>query len=150
MDGSTTLKEAVQCSVTVTDAVCVDCGGPCTLFCVIDKLWDGLGFAREDYACLECLARRLCPEAPPDTLGKLREMIVWKRRRFGLKDYNLFSGNNAFPLDKACFVLTPDHGISTQTVEQAARTFRKGEHPEEDEKIFYPPSVPFAIPLPEK
>src|ERR1700722_10806948 len=109
MNGSTTLKDAVKESVAISDMKCVDCGGPCAMFMVVDKVWDGLGFEVADWACLECVARRLNPEHPPDTLGKLNDLIVRRRRRFKLEKFNAYNREICFPLNRSVMGITPGH-----------------------------------------
>jgi hypothetical protein len=75
---------------------CCDCGtdvGPFGGgFVVPDKVWDGLGFPLECYACLECLAKRLNPTNPPaeDEIG---DEIYRQRKRFKLKHVNKWLGD---------------------------------------------------------
>jgi hypothetical protein len=75
--------------ITISDKPCVDCGGTVTLFLIPDKVWDGLGYALRDFACLACVARRLNPKINPSELG---EEIYRQRRRFRLKKVNRYGG----------------------------------------------------------
>lgn len=84
--------EMPEGSVTVTDKICIDCGGEVTVFAVADKVWDGLGLPLEDWICLGCFARRLNPENPPSNVAELHNEIVRQRRRFKLETFNLYSG----------------------------------------------------------
>lgn len=118
MDGSTKLKDVLKESISISDRTCVDCSGPVTVFMVVDKVWDGLGFAVKDWACLECVARRLNPEHPPDTLGKLNDLIVRRRRRFKLEKFNGYFRETRVPLNRSIMVVTPLHD-SMKTVSGA-------------------------------
>lgn len=126
MNGSTKLKDAVKESIAISDRTCVDCGGPVTLFMVVDKVWDGLGFAVGDWACLECVARRLSPDDPPDTLGKLNDVIVRRRRRFKLEKFNAYNREIRLPLNRSILVATPGND-SMKTL--AAAQCGKGTEP---------------------
>jgi len=75
---------------------CCDCGtdvGPFGGgFIVPDKVWDGLGFPLECYACLECLAKRLNPTNPPAE-DEIEDEIYLQRKRFKLKHVNKWLGD---------------------------------------------------------
>jgi hypothetical protein len=75
--------------ILISDRPCVDCGGPVHVFLVPDKVWDGLGYALDDYACLACVAHRLNPELEPDAESVSKE-IYKQRRRFKLKNFNRY------------------------------------------------------------
>src|SRR5947207_1325007 len=70
---------------------CVDCGGPTHAFVVPDKVWDGLGFPLEAFACFGCFAKRLNPSDPPD-VEHIDDEIYKQRKRFRLKRFNRFLG----------------------------------------------------------
>jgi hypothetical protein len=93
--------------IRIVDRTCVDCGGEVTLYMVPDKVWDGLGFQLQDYACLDCFARRLNPENPPTDLDQLPDEIIRQYRRFKLKAINTYDDNLRLPLDRAAL------GVST-------------------------------------
>jgi len=66
----------------IEDVVCCDCGGVVETFMIPDKVWDGLGYALGDYACMSCVARRLNPSHPD---VELQVEISRQRKRFGLE-----------------------------------------------------------------
>jgi hypothetical protein len=61
-------------------------------FIVPDKVWDGLGFPLECYACLKCLAKRLNPTNPP-AADEIGDEIYRQRKRFKLKHVNKWLGD---------------------------------------------------------
>jgi hypothetical protein len=89
--------------VTVDDVVCCDCGGVVTLFAIPDAVWDGLGYAPGDFACLACVGKRLNPElklSAENIHYWIRREIIRQHRKFGLsksKPFRMATENLLLP-----------------------------------------------------
>jgi len=105
-----------QAIILISDRKCVDCGGQVPAFMIPDKVWDGLGFALDDWACLACVGVRLNPalEHPEDPFQINRE-IIQQRQRFHLEQSNTYnSGQMQMPLAESIIVLIPGEGSLTE------------------------------------
>lgn len=102
--------------ILISDRKCVDCGGPVPAFMLPDKVWDGLGFALDDWPCLACVGRRLNPalEHPEDPFQINRE-IIEQRHRFHLEQSNTYNnGQMQMPLAESIIVLIAGNGSQTE------------------------------------
>jgi hypothetical protein len=98
--------------ILISDRNCVGCGGRVQAFMLPDKVWDGLGFALEDWSCLACVGRRLNPalEHPEDPY-QINQEIIQQRHRFQLAHSNNYnSGQMRMPLAESIIVLVPGEG----------------------------------------
>lgn len=102
--------------ILVTDRRCLDCGGPVTIFLIPDKVWDGLGYALADYACLACVSRRLNPQYPDPE--NVTAEIYRQRRRFKLKSVNRYDGLRI--RRHKVVIADGEDGLTEMTAEQAA------------------------------
>lgn len=98
LDSLSKLGEAIGKSiafkpVAFDDVKCCDCEGRVEYFLMPDLAWNGLGFKAEDYACLDCVCKRmnLDPNLP---IQDLAEAISKKFRspEFGLSVMTLING----------------------------------------------------------
>lgn len=144
--GSMKLEDVAALSVQVFDRECVDCDGPVTLFILADKVWDGLGLAVSDWICLHCIARRLKPNTPPGTLGKLNDVIARQLRRFKLERDNWYNAEILLPLNRSLVVLTPESDFAeTRYADDCGRCTRvQGENPDEIRRQFADYRFPFS------
>ncbi len=71
----------------------MDCGGEVFVFAVADSVWDGLGLPLEAWICLDCFAKRLCPENPPEGDTEILAEIIRQRKRFKLETFNIYDGD---------------------------------------------------------
>jgi hypothetical protein len=102
--------------ILISDRQCVDCGGPVPAFMVPDKVWDGLGFAVDDWSCLACVGGRLnsALEHPDDPFEINRE-IIEQRHRFHLEPINTYnSGQMQMPLAESIIVLISGAGSPSE------------------------------------
>jgi hypothetical protein len=101
-----------QAIVLISDRKCVDCSGRVPAFMIPDKVWDGLGFALDDWSCLGCVGRSLNPalEHPGDPFEINREIIL-QRHRFHLEQSNTYNSSQMqMPLAESIIVLVPGEG----------------------------------------
>jgi hypothetical protein len=62
--------------VFIADVKCCDCDGEVEIFSIPDKVWDGLNFTLDAFACMKCVAKRLNPNnLPSDVVKGLNEEI---------------------------------------------------------------------------
>lgn len=111
--------------ITISDRTCIDCGGEVIVFAVPDRVWDGLGIPLDAWICLDCLARRLNPKKPPDTVDGLNVEIIRQRKRLRLGKNNLYNGEIRFPLSLSLRIgATRDDSLRTMTAEQTGKCKR--------------------------
>lgn len=105
-----------QLIILISDRKCVDCGGQVPAFMIPDKVWDGLGFALDDWPCLACVGRRLNPALKhPEDPFEINREIIEQRRRFHLEESNTYnSGQMQMPLAESIIVLVPGEGSQTE------------------------------------
>jgi hypothetical protein len=72
--------------LVINEAVCCDCGGQVELYNIPNAAWNGLGFRAAQFACLGCVAKRLNPSNPPDSLEQIAQQID---KRFPSAGYGL-------------------------------------------------------------
>jgi hypothetical protein len=110
-----------QATILISDRTCVDCGGRVQAFMIPDKVWDGLGFALDDWLFLACVGRRLnsALEHPGDPF-QINRQIIQQRHRFHLEQNNTYnSGQMQMPLAESIIVLvTGDGSMKELTAEE--------------------------------
>ena len=107
--------------INIIDKKCAACRGPVTAFMIPDKVWDSLGFFLDDWACLSCVANRINPKNPPTTVEQLNREIIGQRRRFKLKEINLYNQRIPMPLNASIRVpTTKDEALRNITAEECA------------------------------
>lgn len=72
--------------LVINEATCCDCGGQVESYNIPNVAWNGLGFEADDFACLDCVARRLNPQKPADSPERLAKQID---KRFPSKECGL-------------------------------------------------------------
>jgi hypothetical protein len=88
--------------LTIKDVRCVDCRGAVELFAIPDAVWDGLGYALGDYACMSCVYHRL-GTPKHDDMDDMQEEITRQRLRFGLSENE--NESMGVPLPEGRFVV---------------------------------------------
>jgi hypothetical protein len=106
-----TAEQGDRTSIIVSDVACSKCGGPVTMFTVPDKVWRGLGFAKE-WVCLFCVARLLNPEILNPTAEGLSKEIYRQRAKFELEKINDYCGEPG--LGAGLMVLVPGEGVPSR------------------------------------
>src|ERR1700722_716644 len=105
--------------IIITDRKCTACRGPVTAFMIPDLVWDALGFFLDDWACLSCVANRWSPKKPPSTIDQLNQEIIRQRRRFKLKEVNLYDQRIPIPLNASVRIpTTKDESLRRITAEE--------------------------------
>lgn len=88
-----------QETVLSRDAVCADCGGDVGIYYLVpDALWDGLGYKLQDWACLDCLAKRLNPTNPATDPYLLAKEINRQKRKFALGKFIFYDEDYGMPV----------------------------------------------------